>query len=473
MNEHSGVGSDPMQGTAQPVQSAERIAALDVARGIALLGILTVNVHYFGWPLGDVLATHTPPKDVSAIEYAAWYYLRTFGEGKFFTIFSTLFGAGLTIQWLRASQRGQGFGSLAARRLSFLMVLGLCHALLLWYGDILFVYAWAGLLLLIPLHFKWSARTQVVVASGLLTLGCVLWGGMSILQDWGTRAAAQGQQSTAAQPAHIPLTSADTPAAAATTLPTTDPAPEAQTPFGRLVQHWQSGAGTGSPDDPAWRDNEVLAYRDGPWLQSFLFRGVTWLSMIVMIFFGFGLGVLTMFLIGSAIIKSDVIRKGTDRFFCRAAAVGLGVGVPLSVLATALLGNDNAWLREFLANALYLPAGAAVALGILACVVLWTRSGKAAGLARLIATTGRFGLSNYLLQTLICTTIFYHWGLGKFGSLGGPSLLGVALGVYAAQVILSTVADRYLQYGPMEWLWRSVTYWRFQPFLRRASDRPH
>lgn len=469
MNEHSGGGATP----AQPVQAGERIAALDVARGIALLGILTVNVHYFGWPLGDVLATHTPPKDVSAVEYAAWYYLRTFGEGKFFTIFSTLFGAGLTIQWLRAGQRGVGFGGLAARRLGFLILLGLCHALLLWYGDILFIYAWAGLLLLVPLHFKWSARTQVVVAVILMGLGCLLWGGMSMLQDWGTRAAEQAQQREATQPTSIAATPADAPVSSPTTPHATDPAPDAATPFGRLLQHWQSGGGTGSPDDPAWRDNEVLAYRDGPWLQSFLFRGVTWLSMIFMVMFGFGLGVITMFLIGSAIIKSDVIRTGSGRFFRIAAIIGIGAGVPLSMLATALLGHTNAWLREFVANALYLPAGAAVALGVIACVVLWTRSGKAAGMARLVATTGRFGLTNYLMQTVICTSIFYHWGLGKFGSLGGPALLGIALGVYAMQVALSAVAARHLQYGPMEWLWRSVTYWRLQPFLRRATEGAH
>ncbi|HEX2837259.1 MAG TPA: DUF418 domain-containing protein [Phycisphaerales bacterium] len=466
MIQHTGEGAL----TAQPVHAGERIAALDVARGIALLGILTVNVHYFGWPLGDVLGTHTPPKDVGGIEYAAWYYLRTFGEGKFFTIFSTLFGAGLTIQWLRATERGLGFGGLAVRRLGFLMLLGLCHGLLLWYGDILFVYAWCGLLLLVPLHFKWSARTQVVVAVVLMALGCMLWGGMSMLQGFGSRAAHQAQHNTQPQEAvaHSPTPSGDNAAVPAEVTATSG---TAETPFGRLLEHWQSGRGTGSPDDPVWRDNEVMAYRHGPWLQSFLFRGVTWLSMIFMVLFGFGLGVVTMFLIGSAIIKSDVIRKGSDRFFRIAAIVGMGTGVPLSVLATSLLGHSNAWLREFVANALYLPAGAAVALGIIACVVLWTRSGKAAGLARLIATTGRFGLTNYLLQTVICTTIFYHWGFAKFGSLGGPALLGIALGVYAVQLVLSAVADRYLQYGPMEWLWRSVTYWRFQPFLRRASER--
>ncbi len=468
MKEHSGGGVT----AAQPVQAGERIAALDVARGIALLGILTVNIHYFGWPLGDVLATHTPPKDVSGIEYAAWYYLRTFGEGKFFTIFSTLFGAGLTIQWLRDSERGLGFGGLAVRRLGFLMLLGLCHALLLWYGDILFIYAWGGLLLLVPLLLKWSARTQVVVAVILMALGSMLWGGMSMLQSFGSRAAQQAQQATQPQEAGA---DSPTPSGANAAAPADVSAKSgaAETPFGRLLEHWQSGKGTGGPDDPAWRDNEVTAYREGPWLQSFLFRGLTWLSMIFMIFFGFGLAVVTMFLIGSAIIKSDILRSGSDTWFRRTVIVGLGVGVPLSMLATVLLGSGNAWLREFLANALYLPAGAAVALAVIAGVVLWTRSGRAAGLATLIANTGRFGLTNYLLQTVICTTIFYHWGLGKFGSLGGPALLGIAVGVYAVQMVLSAIAARYLQYGPMEWLWRSVTYWRIQPFLRRAPEEAH
>lgn len=461
MNEHPGGGTT----RAQPVQAGERITALDVARGVALLGILTVNIHYFGWPLGDVLATHTPPRGVSGIEYAAWYYLRTFGEGKFFTIFSTLFGAGLTIQWLRAKERGLGFGALAARRLGFLMMLGLCHALLLWYGDILFIYAWGGLVLLVPLHFKWSARTQVAVAIILMVLASLLWGGMSMLQDFGSRAAEQQTQQATESTTTLAAPSPDSTKSTANSNP-------AETPFGRLLQHWQTGGGSGGPDVPAWRDNEVIAYRDGPWLQSFLFRGITWLSMIFMIFFGFGLAVLTMFLIGSAIIKSDILRTGTNASFRWMAIGGLCVGVPLSIVATALLSSGSPWLRDFLSASLFLPAGAAVALGVIACVVLWTRSGKVAGVARLIATTGRFGLSNYLLQTVICTTIFYHWGFGKFGSLGGPALLGIALGVYAVQVVLSAVAARYLQYGPMEWLWRSVTYWRIQPLLRPAAPPP-
>lgn len=441
--------------TARPVADAERISALDVARGIALLGILTVNIHYFGWPLGDVMGSHSPPKDADAPEFAAWYYFRTLGEGKFFTVFSMLFGAGLTIQWARARERGLGFGVLAFRRLGFLMALGLCHALLLWYGDILFVYAWVGLLMLVPLVWKWTARTQVVVAACLVVVASLLWGGVSAVQGWGERAAQQQVAAPVAAPtgsakAHNEATGFDA------------------TPFGRLVDHWQHGQGSGSPDDPVWRENEVLAYRNGPWLQAFFFRAMTWLSMLVMMLFGFGVSVVAMFLIGSAMVKADIFRTAPDRFFARWAAAGFGVGLPLSIASTAMLSSPRPWIREFLSSALFLPAGAAVAIGTISLVTLWTRSGRASGLARVIGNTGRLGLTNYLLQTVVCTFVFYHWGLGKFGTMGGPALLGIAVGVWVFQVALSNIAVRYLAYGPMEWLWRSVTYWRLQPFLRRA-----
>ena len=114
-----------------------------------------------------------------------WFVLRTFLEGKFFTVFSTLFGAGLTIQWLRAHERGRSFAPMSLRRLGFLMVLGLAHGWLMWYGDILFIYSLCGLVLLIPLHFRWSARVQMVVACGALVTGSLAWAGLSLLSAAG------------------------------------------------------------------------------------------------------------------------------------------------------------------------------------------------------------------------------------------------------------------------------------------------
>jgi len=447
---------------AAPVTLPERITAIDTARGLALLGILVVNMTFFALPLGDV-THHGPPEAAGPSDTAAWWALKVLFEGKFFTIFSTLFGVGLTIQWARAHARIGRFGAMGLRRLGFLMLLGLLHATLLWYGDILFLYAWAGLLLLIPLHFRWSPRVCVLVACLLVWLATMFSGAMGVIS---------GLNHAQAPPAAAATGTEAAPGVAGeAAAPAVEAAPAVvKPPFERLLEHWQSGRSR-APQDSGWREAETEAYREGPFSQAFLFRVMTWGMMLLAVtLLGMSFVILAMFLIGCALVRAGSFTSPDTRIFRRLLACGLLLGLPMSIAAVALMTPDRGAKALALAGFLAPISWCLVALGTISAVVLWVRSGVAAGIAGVFAVVGRFALTNYLLQTVVCTAIFYWWGLGKFGTMTRAELFVLAFAVYAGQVVLSNVMARVLAYGPMEWLWRTVTYWRPQPFLKGFED---
>src|SRR5689334_19475874 len=154
-----------------PVAESERIHALDVIRGIALLGILFVNVQIFGETFGTYVAQKPEPEQglPGAISY---YWVSLFCEGRFYTIFSMLFGVGLALQWTRAVSQGRSYTWYGVRRLLTLMVIGLIHGLFIWFGDILFVYSITGLITLPLLRAR--PRTLLVLAACVFIVGALL-----------------------------------------------------------------------------------------------------------------------------------------------------------------------------------------------------------------------------------------------------------------------------------------------------------
>jgi uncharacterized protein len=421
-----------------PVAESERIHALDVIRGIALLGILFVNIQIFGETFGTYVAQK--PESAQGLAGAiSYYWVALFCEGRFYTIFSMLFGVGLALQWTRAVSRGRGYAWYGMRRLFTLMVIGLCHGLFIWFGDILFVYSIVGLITL-PL-LKARPRTLLIVAACVFIVGTLLGSAVE---------AYLMQVPPPPDPSKIPIR---------------DPAIP---PFQQLWSELSKGSVTQGPDDPFWIATETEAMRHGPFLQATLFRLLTFCMICVITLLGYGWTIWAMFLTGVAFLKLNVFTRERASWHRRLCAIGLGVGLPLVVAHSVINARAGSWSEHFVAAVLHVVGTVAMSFGYLGLFLVFAHSAAVPALKNAIARVGRMGLTNYLLESAIATGIFYHWGLGLFGETTRWQRTLLVLGIYAVLMALSTLWLKHFRYGPMEWLWRACTYLRL-PAMRRTS----
>lgn len=191
---------------------------------------------------------------------------------------------------------------------------------------------------------------------------------------------------------------------------------------------------------------------------------------------GFVVGLVWMIggrmLFGMGLMKLGVFAAARSRrFYVWLAVLGYGVGLPLVGYDTyALLRSHFHYPEALRSGYLFNYVGSVpVALGHVAVVMLVCRAGALRRLTARLAAVGRMALTNYLMQSILCTTLFYGYGVGLYGKLDRTGLAGVVLAVWAAELAWSPVWLRYFRFGPAEWLWRSLTYWRRQP-LRRAAE---
>jgi len=400
--------------TFQPIAPDERIATLDVLRGLALLGILLMNMEAFVGPLD--LSTSGIDPHWQGVDRWADAFVYIFVQGKFFTLFSLLFGAGFAVMARRAEVAGRDFTRFYLRRSLGLLGIGLVHALLLWSGDILVVYALLSFLLL---AFREAPRAWLPVMGVLAYLAAVglmlLLGALMLLVP---------DEVTAAQATHAQA------------------AIEAQR----------------------------QAYGHGTYGQAVLQRlrdfGASLGALLVV-----GPQVLGMFLIGSWFARSGAIAHpgAHQRLFTWLRRGALPLGLALMLACTwyqPWLAPGRFDLRSAAVYGGSALAGLLMCLGYLAWGVRWSHA------LRWLAPAGRMALSNYLGQSLVCTLLFYGYGLGWFEQMGRAWQLLFAVALFAAQVALSRAWLRHFRFGPMEWLWRAITYWRWPPLRRDAAGAP-
>ena len=402
-----------------PVAETARIDSIDVLRGFALLGILVMNVQLFAMPEA---AYYNPTAygDLEGANLYVWLGGRLLADQKFMTIFSMLFGAGIVLMTTRAAARGET-RRVHYRRMGWLAVIGLLHAHLLWAGDILFLYAVCGMLVY-PFRGLSPGRLLVVGTATVAVASAIFAGLQASLPSWPEEALAEV-----------------------------------------TVGAWQPTR--------AIVDDALATYRGG-WLEQLPARSAMafgFETFMLVIWGGWRAG--GLMLIGMALFKLDVFGAGrSPRFYGALIAAALVAGIPVEAYGVALdfeFGWALDWSllqgRQF--N--YWPS-IAVGLGYVGLVMLACRSTALRRATRPFAAVGQTALSNYLLQTVICTTIFYGHGLGLYGSVDRVGQLGVVLGVWAVQLIASPLWLRRYRFGPAEWVWRSLTYGT-RPPLRRAA----
>jgi uncharacterized protein len=472
-----------------------RVLAIDAARGFALLGIFAVNVQSFGEPFGEFILG-VPGANETWLGTALFYLVKIFCEGKFYPLFSMLFGIGLVLQMGRA--REGGFVGMYLRRLGVLLLIGLIHATLIWYGDILFIYAIAGAALL--LASRLSGKTLLGIGVGLVlfvAFACgTLWGGLSAMSERAVESSftSAGAGVTEAPEAGgvDPTGEADREADAEALIDgkmiedeagaAADAVAAGHAAHGRAFSRLLEGLGSGQiqqgPSDPAWIALETQAFADGPWLDAFLFNLMCWAISLMAGLFSYAWHVLGLFFVGAGLMKLGVFERESElgatwrRWLL---VVGIGVGVPGAALAAWLPTIAPSAAGYIASTMLLFLCGPMVALMYVCVIWRLADRGVKGGVVGLgigaLARVGRMAMTNYLLHSVIFTGIFHWWGLGLFGELSRPQRLALVPLVYVVLCVTSWVWLKRFRMGPMEWVWRSLTYWKVQAMRHEPGER--
>jgi uncharacterized protein len=389
------------------IPSSDRIISLDVLRGIAVLAILIINIQTFSM-IGVAFMNPTTYQDLTGLNFAVWFFGHLLVDQKFISIFSMLFGAGILIM----SGKRPDARRIHYRRMLWLMFFGLLHAYVLWYGDILFTYAICGMILY---GFRNSSpRKLLIFAAIFIFIPFLLW-----------------------------------------------------MIFGLSIPHWPEGR-IQEIDQENWRPlpeyirAEVDAYR-GSWSHQMTVRAEEALVFQTFVFLLIsGWKSSGLMLIGMAFYKLGILTAERDsRFFVRLMIVGFLAGFPL-ILFGVYENFKHQWDVRFslFFGPLFNYWGSLfVAFGWIALVMLVVKSSCCLSVVRRLAAVGRMAFTNYILQTLICTTIFYGHGFGLFGSVSRTVQFLITISIWIILIVFSNLWLKFFHYGPLEWLWRSLTYW--------------
>ena len=429
-----------MRYSSEPVRSRERLSSLDILRGIAVLGILVMNIYVFAMPF----AAYTNPLPMGGTEphnIGTWFVTHIFFDQKFMTIFSMLFGAGVILMGGRAEDRGANFAPIFYRRQFWLMVIGLVHAYLIWFGDILFFYSLCGMI--VYLFRKKSAKTLIIFSLFVLPIVPLInYASGEYVIDLQQRVGSYEQKAAAGEEL-----SEDEQAAI--------------DEWTEMLPFMLPGEEEVAKDVAAYRGNYVDALKHrAPFVAMFHTEGF--------LFFGlWRIGALM--LLGMALMKLDVLSANRSTSFYRNMIfAGYGAGLPI-MLYSAWSMNAHQWdpLWAFRIGLLPNYVGSIlVAFGHIGIVMLIVKTGAMAKLMARFAAVGRMALTNYLMHSVVMTTIFYGYGLGLYGEIPRMQQMLFVAGMLFVQLIVSPWWLARYRFGPVEWLWRTLTYWQRQPFKR-------
>nr|XP_061811045.1 uncharacterized 39.9 kDa protein in amylase 3'region-like [Nerophis lumbriciformis] len=415
------------QAEVAPVKTGDRKGSIDLMRGVALCGILLMNIYTFAMPFPayDNPAVYG---GTGGLDFGTWFFNHVFAELKFMTIFSALFGAGLVLMAERARARGRRFAGVWFRRQGWLTFIGMLHGYLLWFGDILFHYGLCGMLIF-PFRRLSPKR---LIAFGLLTLSIapvINFGiglGLFYLRGQATAATERSEQG-------IELTATET----------------------SMIEVWQEVAKDIEPD-PAEIERLVAVHQGGWWgiakdRAELVLAMQTFLTLTLILWRATG-----VMLIGMGLMKLGVFSAERSRgFYWRAALWGYGLGLPLVTFSAFdhwSHGFDS--LRLMVVSMHFNYFGSlGVALGHVALVMLFWHSGSARWLRSRLEAVGRMAFTNYLMQTVVCNdlVLWLQLRLRLFGQVSRFQQMGFVLAVWALQLLWSPWWLARFRFGPAEW----------------------
>jgi uncharacterized protein len=407
-----------------------RIVTLDTVRGIAVMGILAMNIVAFAMPF----PAYTNPAAYggdTGINLASWFFNLVLIDGKMRGLFSMLFGASTLLVIERATRSGRGGAAAHYARMVVLLLFGCLHFYFLWFGDILALYALSGMILY---FFRDKAPKSLVrwgvgfMAISMLFFGLIAWSAM---------------------------------VAGSSRLP-----PRASSELMESRRTVEHEVGANSPKIA----EDLKLYKSG-YATIVRSRLVDRATEPFASIFSFGFETLALMFFGMALFKNGFFTGAWDAARYRRWAVR---GALISIPALALLGwwiirtgFDAAWIfGGFISFSA--PFDTLMATVWAAVVILWVKHGGASALKARVAAAGRMAFTNYLATSLVMTTIFYGYGLNLFGEVNRAALWIPVLGMWGLMLLWSKPwLDRFY-YGPLEWLWRTLARGKLQP-MRKAG----
>lgn len=415
----------------QPVRTPNRIASLDFVRGVAVLGILFANIVAFGQPMMGYM---WPPALVggnTAADNFVWLVQFVLVDAKFRGLFSLLFGAGLYLFMERAWARGSTRW-LQLRRLFWLLLFGLIHFFLIWMGDILSVYAVWGIVALLML--KWRDKNQMGMGVTLLIVGTLFMAAqmgsvMAIGKSTGPMPGAPAEDVEMIR--NMPTTKLD--------MSVEDDALYSEGTYPEIVRETVTGR---------WH---FLAKQVG-------FVGPT--------------ETLAWILIGIAFYRRGLFSGGYDNAKLKKRGwlwFGIGSAISLLVGLWPYLSGFPFYTTMLAFSGLGRLGQIPQVFGLLFLLVAYAPAALNTGLGRRFAAAGRVAFTNYLGTSIVMMFVFHGWAVGLYGELGRPGLLAVVLAAWAFMLWWSQWWLERYRYGPLEWLWRCLTYGRKFPFRREAA----
>ena len=503
-----------------PVEESRRIDVMDILRGFALIGIIFMNVEWFSRSISTLGFFDTT---LTGLDHATGWLVRCFVEGKFYKIFTLLFGMGFTVMLLRAQQADRPFGAWFSRRMLVLLLFGLFHAIFIWSGDILHDYAIGGLVFLLWIYAFRTHRLQrfnkpatflkigivwmllpLLVAGAVGMIYSVKTDGADLKEAWATDveiaeivaerlAEPVEEEATEEEAAPGDETGAE-PDAVTTDDEVVDAEAVAETEAeagDEVATAAEASAEEDSEDDRELTDEERKEQRieelltskqerkekaaeedavmsEGSYLEGVRYR-LSEIPVKLAQALGFSLFIMMpLCLVGYWFIASGILRNHRDHraLFRNMALIGTSSGFMLSVGGLMILQHPAAEISRSLApvgGMMFHLSQYLMSAGYIGMVILFAESRFGRSALALLAPFGRMALTNYIMQSVILSFIFYGYGAGLYGTVPRTSQMLLVIGVLLVQVAYSKWWMAHFRFGPLEWIWRSATYKSMQP----------
>ncbi len=432
-----------------PVKEGQRILIIDAVRGVALLGILMMNIPYFANPSQyENLNTFN---QYSGINYYTWWIVNFFFEGTMRAIFSLLFGAGCLLLLNRLEGNRSTAGNAADiyyRRVLWLLVFGLVNAFIFqWPGDILYIYALCGLFLF---PFRNLKVRPLLLLSLLFFICYTIRGTYDLYVEHAMRA--NGEKALMLEQQKKLLT--DDQKADKTA--------------------WTAYLEKQKPENLRKAADKKIKDLHGSYFQTFALLAVNTGRGQSVYFYQYNFfDSMCLLFLGMALFKLGVLTgKRSKKFYWLLLFGSYIPGLALSYFEHRNLISvrfDNTQLFSRMPVELYQFRRTFLALGHLSVLMLLYKYGIAKRFLNALAKVGQMAFTNYLMQSIICVTIFYGFGFGLYGNLQMYQEYYVVLCIWIFQIIFSQVWMHYFNFGPFEWIWRSLTYWKKQPMKKTVT----
>jgi uncharacterized protein len=435
--------------SAAPVSQSERITILDSLRGIAILGILLMNIPGFALPYPAMLDPSVL-NEWGTINFKTWYFIEWLMEGSQRALFSMLFGAGIILFISRQENRATGLwpSDYFFRRQLWLLFFGLFNAfILLWFWDILFAYACCGMLLF---AFRRLSSKKLIIAAGICVLLMTIRENADFYRD------------------KVVIYKGELVAKLDTTK--TKLTDDQREELNAMIVKKEKA----SPESKKKEMESNLKKVKGDYATFYRYQSERSFIVETAFFYKFIWDLLLFMFLGMAFYKNGVLTGiASSKVYWLMLIVGLGAGLVLSW--ARLQPSIHYRLNEFdyLKNVrfeFYEISRTLRSLGIFAFIMLLHKSGWFKWLFALMRPVGQMAFTNYLMQSLLCGLFFYGIGLGMYGQLQRYEIYYVVLAVWIIQIIWSHAWLRFFRFGPLEWLWRSLTYWKKQPFKKEKNS---